>query len=156
MRLLKLSNGGYVRLDNADFDWANMSGPWYGANVSTHLRYARKHKRIGKYKYTKTYLHRLVAGAKAKEIVDHVNGDTLDNRRSNLRVVGKSENGGNRTRKPAVGVYLTRTKRWVAKIKHNYKQIHLGTYNTFAEAKTIRDRAAEKLGYLNPKGGLPQ
>ena len=37
-------------------------------------------------------MHRIVAGAKPGEYVDHVNGNTLDNRRSNLEVVTNVEN----------------------------------------------------------------
>ncbi|MBB58107.1 MAG: hypothetical protein CMM42_12850 [Rhodospirillaceae bacterium] len=42
------------------------------------------------------YLHRLVMGAGDGEIIDHVDGDTLNCCRSNLRFVSKSENGTNR------------------------------------------------------------
>jgi hypothetical protein len=42
------------------------------------------------------YLHRLIVGAGHGEIVDHVDGDPLNNRRENLRLVSRSENGANR------------------------------------------------------------
>lgn len=42
------------------------------------------------------YLHRLIAGAGPEESVDHINGDPLDNRTSNLRIATKSQNGANR------------------------------------------------------------
>ena len=41
-------------------------------------------------------MHREIVGAKPGEIVDHINGDTLDNRRCNLRIVTPRENGQNR------------------------------------------------------------
>ena len=41
-------------------------------------------------------LHRVLAGARAGEVVDHINGDRLDNRRENLRVCSHGENMRNR------------------------------------------------------------
>ncbi len=43
-------------------------------------------------------LHRLIANAKKGELVDHINGNTLDNRRCNLRVVTHSQNAMNKER----------------------------------------------------------
>jgi hypothetical protein len=42
------------------------------------------------------YLHRFVIGAKKGQIVDHINGNTLDNRSCNLRIVDASESNLNR------------------------------------------------------------
>lgn len=40
----------------------------------------------------KIYMHRILVGAKKGEIVDHINRNTLDNRRSNLRIVDRGTN----------------------------------------------------------------
>lgn len=40
-------------------------------------------------------LHRLITGCPAELFVDHINGDGLDNRRDNLRIVTKSQNNFN-------------------------------------------------------------
>jgi hypothetical protein len=43
------------------------------------------------------FLHRLIVGAERGQIVDHINRDTLDNRRCNLRFATPSESGANRS-----------------------------------------------------------
>jgi hypothetical protein len=94
------------------------------------------------------YLARLIMGAKSDELVDHKNGDTLDNTRANLRRCTKSENGRNRhNRAPDcssryIGVCRTVEGRWSAGVKVHGKKKYLGTYLTQEEAACVRDRAA--------------
>jgi len=87
------------------------------------------------------YLHRILMGCVPgdKKIVDHINGDTLDNRKQNLRVVTQSENahngaprGGTSTHR---GVALDkRSGKWEAYIWQDYKKSFLGYYDTEEEA----------------------
>lgn len=67
--------------------------------------------------------------------VDHINHNTLDNRKSNLRVVTKSQNQMNANYK---GVYCYEGKRPFAKIKLHGKQICLGSYDEEEEAYYAR------------------
>lgn len=55
-----------------------------------------------------TYLHRIIANAKPGQIVDHINRDTYDNRRCNLRIATRSENAINNKRRAAAGVEMRR------------------------------------------------
>jgi len=95
-------------------------------------------------------LHRLIAGAVEKDQkVDHINGNTLDNRRSNLRICSNSENLRNRGKNinntsGYKGVSKRRNK-WAAQVKHNYKTIFLGLFDTPEEAHEAYKRAADKL-----------
>ena len=76
------------------------------------------------------------------QFVDHINHDTLDNRRCNLRIVTKSENAMNQ--KEVKGVHETKGGKFYAHIKLHQKMINLGVYVDKEEAYFAR-WYAEKL-----------
>ena len=86
------------------------------------------------------HMHRLIAPPATGLHVDHISGDGLDNRRSNLREVTRSQNMMNRrgnagSRSGVKGVYwLARTGRWYAQIQANGKRWHLGYFPTMDDA----------------------
>jgi len=68
--------------------------------------------------------------------IDHVNRDKLDNRIENLRDVPRRENGQN-TEGYNQGAYFNQSKsRWVAQISLDGKAVHLGYFNSEAEAQS--------------------
>lgn len=88
-----------------------------------------------------TLVHRWVAGAKPRDgrIVDHFNGDRLDDRRANLRFVTAAESSANVKVHAASGyrgVYRNRG-RWAAAGKTRGRLYHLGTYDTPEEAALV-------------------
>lgn len=91
------------------------------------------------------YLHRFILNAPADRLVDHINGDTLDNRRENLRLCTPSQNCINR---PSIGghgfrgVYLRRSGTWGAKIQVEGEITHLGQFATVEAAARAYDAAA--------------
>jgi hypothetical protein len=89
-------------------------------------------------------MHRFILGAPKGMDVDHINGQTLDNRRSNLRICTRSENQRN---KPAAGVSFNKAcRKWTAQIKINRKKIHLGVFHTRQEAVAAR-REGERVHF---------
>lgn len=91
-------------------------------------------------------LHRVVMGAKKGEIVDHISRDRLDNRTANLRICSPSQNNYNRLAQSNnttgyKGVY-PRNGRYCAKINKQYKQFHLGTFDTPEEAAIAYNNGA--------------
>ena len=91
-------------------------------------------------KYTTTSLHRFVMSANSGDIIDHINGDTLDCRKINLRRVTPTQNSQNQSTRSdntsgQKGVqYRKERNRWWAGITVNKKTIHLGYFRDFDEA----------------------
>lgn len=86
-------------------------------------------------------LHRWIMGVKPgtryKVIVDHIDRNVLDCRRSNLRVVTPTQSNLNRavrTRELPLGVYPTASGRYAAKLTRGYRSHGFGTYSDPAEA----------------------
>lgn len=80
--------------------------------------------------------------------VDHINGDTTDNRWCNLRVVAPGENVRNQkalkqTESGHTGVFK-RNEKFVAHIRIDKKLKHLGTFTTLEEAVAVRKNALVK------------
>lgn len=86
------SDGAEILVDQADYDRLNQYR-WFPAG--TNNGYAgRSVTRNGKSRVC--YLHRELLAPAPGLVVDHANGDTLDNRRSNLRICTKAQNSANR------------------------------------------------------------
>lgn len=95
------------------------------------------------------YLHREILRPTKGYEVDHINGDKLDNRSSNLRVCEKSGNQRNK------GIQSNNTSgfkgvsacgnRWRAQISRKKKILHIGLFRTKEEAASAYDSTAVKL-----------
>ena len=102
-------------------------------------------------------VHRLawlyVHGIFPDNSIDHINGDTSDNRIINLRDVLQSENGKNQTmpktnKSGIMGVRWYRQRgKWHAQICVNRKRIHLGYYEDLELAALVRQEAELKYGF---------
>lgn len=92
----------------------------------------------------------LANGNHADRFIDHINGDRLDNRLCNLRLVTKAENAKNRrtTKGSKSGlngvVWRNDTSKWRAFIRWNNRLEHLGSYEDFFEAVCARKSAESR------------
>lgn len=153
-RLIPLTNGHSTIVDAEDYTFL-MQWKWK-AHPHKHvgLRAARDFKKMDKStgkNIRKTFLmHRVITNCPDGLVVDHINGDMLDNRRENLRVCTSQENRFNSkthmTKKGSKfkGVHKNRDK-WRAVIMHNRKYIHIGNFLTPEEAARAYDAKALEL-----------
>lgn len=106
-------------------------------------------------------MHRLIMSPPTGLSVDHIDGNGLNNRRSNLRLATVSQNGCNRG--PAVnntsgykGVWwFAYAKLWTAQIRLKGKRYHLGYFKTAEEAHSAYCAAASRIhgefAYVSPR-----
>ena len=97
-----------------------------------------------------TLVHRWILGLQRgdRRIGDHINGNKLDNRRSNLRIVdasGSSQNVSGRGRSRFRGVYPTRSGMWASRVKFQGRVHRLGVFRTEEEAAAVADAKRREL-----------
>lgn len=101
----------------------------------------------------KIRMHRLIMGLEDFHYdfyVDHINHNTMDNRKSNLRIVTNQQNcfnhkiASNNTSGITGVTWNKVSKKWAAQIAYNQKVIPLGLYDTIEEAIKIRQEAEDK------------
>ncbi len=90
-------------------------------------------------------LHRYLINAKKGEVVDHIDGDSLNNTKRNLRIVTAKENAHNTIKKKNksgyTGVYLdARSGRYYAQLRRDGKGRNIGTFDTKEKAAEAYDR----------------
>jgi hypothetical protein len=124
---------------------------------------------------TRVGLHRFVMNCPKGMEVDHINHNKLDNRKENLRICTRSENGKNLRKTPGHGtsqfkgvqyspkastMIKERSKPWQAGIRANGTQHSLGMFATEEEAAMVYDEASRKhhgeYGVLNFPDGVPE
>jgi hypothetical protein len=139
MKVIPLTQGKVALISNQDswlvrqFKWCAM---WNGYNWYAVANMGRQ----------KCYMHRLLAGF-PPFLLDHKNGNGLDNRRTNLRPASTSENGANHKRQKlntsgCSGVYKNkRDSKWYARIKVMYRYVWLGSFDKFRDAVKARQKA---------------
>jgi len=132
---------GRNHVAKVDFDWCSLENLRWYLHRDRHIKYAVTHIET-KSKLFVVYMHRLVMMAKPEQIVDHINGDGLDNRKDNLRFCTNMQNFQNSRKQKGCtskykGVhYVKKSKKWRAMIcpPGKGKSIHIGLFKKEEEA----------------------
>ena len=150
MKTVPLKNGQSFIVDDEDFDkvseysWHLFGAGYIGRSKS--LGYLD-----GKQKNKTLYIHRFLTNAPDDKEVDHINGNKLDNRKSNLRFCNHSQNNAYRLKQSNntsgfKGVSLHKaTMKWRAYVKQNGKTTSLGYHKSAIEAARAYDKKALEL-----------
>lgn len=155
IRHIPLTQGKYTIIDAADYE--RVAAFNWCVSASGNRVYAQS------YMNGKTMvLHRFLTNAPAGMVVDHIDHNGLNNRRSNLRICTSQQNlynsrpHGKTSRFKGVS-WNTRLKRWIASIHHAGRTHFIGQFTDEIEAAKAYDRAAAAMfgeyAYLNFPAG---
>lgn len=142
-KYIKLTKGLSVLVDDADYEkFGNLN--WRSHKSGQKYYAVLNYKKDGKFK--QLTLHREIMNFPDGMFVDHINGNTLDCRRENMRLVTSSQNAINRRLRSdnklgVVGVSQLKSGKYFAYISINGKRTRLGKFVTLEEAKAAREAA---------------
>jgi hypothetical protein len=136
--IIRTRKGEQILIDGDRQDLAALT--WY---VERSTGYARTDRSVNN-KTVCSRMHRLVLGGiGAGLVIDHINGNKLDNRRANLRAVPQNINAKNRKR--GRGVSQAKNGRWEAYAWDHNKKIWLGFFTSEEQAAAVAKSKRDEL-----------
>lgn len=138
-KIAVISDGQYEDVSKAKWYACYCRGKWY----------ARRNAIIAGEK-TQIYLHRYIGvklGYDTNSVIDHIDGNGLNNQDENLRGATSSQNMANRKGwgKSAYKGVVPKGNRWVAQIRYSNETIYLGIYEKDIDAALAYDNKAREL-----------
>lgn len=148
VKKIPLTHGLFATVDDEDFERLTQWKWRYGGQHSYAVRTQYYHDGTRGRGRT-IQMHRVVMNASKGVMIDHINGDKLDNRKENLRFCNNGQNQSNspskrRSSSTYKGVNFHRNK-WRATITVNKKGIHLGTYDSEEKAAMAYNAKAKEM-----------
>lgn len=149
MKQIPLSQGKFALVDDEDYHFL-MQWKWYYNNkyVVSSINYRKPNGKRGN---SKMRMHQVLMNTPNGMITDHIDGDPLNNQRSNLRICTCAENVRNRKSRPNStsrfkGVCRTKDlKKWQAHIMAHGKAFYLGLFTKEIDAARAYNEKAKEL-----------
>lgn len=145
----------FTMVDDEDFDkfggykWELLT---VGRHKKIHYAIRSKKKEKGSRQNITLYLHREIMRLGKGQLIDHIDGNGLNNQKSNLRLATRNQNEWNRvgwTKNKSSkykGVSWNKNKKkWRAQISHFRKRILIGDYENEKEAGEAYKQKARQL-----------
>jgi hypothetical protein len=150
MREIILSNGQITLVDDQDYDYLNKYN--WSFHKQDYTTYAYRGKKING-KYCAIMMHIEIAlrhGIKPGPLIDHKDGNGLNNQSNNLRRATKGQNSANSYIPKGISGYKgvswnCHRQKWDARIKYKKISTFLGYYDDLIEAALAYDSAARYL-----------
>lgn len=148
MKIIKLTKGFEAIVDDENYEYLNQF-KWHNSQTGKDNKYNYARAR---YHGKNVKMHRLILSVFDENVhVDHINGNTLDNRKINLRACSRSENKCNsikntKTSSIYKGVSYDEhgKKKWKACTTKDGKNIYLGRFESEIEAAKAYDAYARE------------
>jgi hypothetical protein len=142
VRYIDLTGGFFAIVDAGDYEWLSKHTWRVTGGYSSYACCKIANKTV--------YMHRLIMNPPPGMVVDHINRNRWDNRRSNLRACTQAENLQNRRKSRGTSVFKgvfwhTRRRKWLATIGHMGKTIQIGFFDEEIKAARAYDDAARRL-----------
>jgi hypothetical protein len=151
--IINLTQDQFTIVDDIDYEYL-LQFKWYAKKERTGKFYAVRNERVnGKRKHKNIYIHRVIAERMGLDLscdIDHIDRDSLNNLRNNLRFATKTATSQNRSKHKnntsgIPGVYWHKVAgKWQAQIKVNNKTKYLGLFGDINEAAEVYKEASLK------------
>lgn len=145
MKKIKLNLGQFALVDDEDYEYL-MQWKWFATKIGN-TYYVNRNTRGKDFSFS---MHRLIMNTPKSKVIDHIDGNALNNQKSNLRECSQKENLRNRKKcKDGSSNYKGVSwhkglEKWRVRICVNYKQFHLGVFEQEKKAAEAYDAAARK------------
>ncbi len=151
VRYIPLTRGLYAIVDTKNYAWLSRY-KWHAQRGDRGNTFYACRTHRGR----SVFMHREIMKPPHGMVVDHINGNGLDNREDNMRNCTQLQNSQNNRRATGKSRFkgvFPRGDKWQAAVQHNGEAIYLGLFDDEVEAAKARDRKAFELAgefaYLN-------
>ena len=149
MMEIPLTQGKVALVDDHDYSYL-MAWKWRASEQENGDFYAKRVAEKQRNGYRSIYMHRVILDVPKGVLTDHRNTNTLDNRRSNLRLCNRSENAHNcGVRSDNISghrgiCWHKKARKWMVRLKSHNIDKYLGLFVDLQDAINARKAAEEK------------